>query len=105
MKLASYLIVRVFKYNIKYSVYFKGIYGLIIMGGTTVMMKKACILFILRFQYDSVNRESENSSNFFYVMERQQSININHFSINEGMTYTEVKDLIGFEGDLLIEEG
>ena len=41
-------------------------------------------------------------------MERQQkeSININHFSsINEGMTYTEVKDLIGFEGDLLIEEG
>ena len=37
-------------------------------------------------------------------MERQQkeSININHFSsINEGMTYTEVKDLIGFEGDLL----
>ena len=47
MKLASYLIVRGFKYNIKYSVYFKGIYGLIIMGGTTVMMKSACILFSL----------------------------------------------------------
>lgn len=48
MKLASYLIVRGFKYNIKYSVYFKGIYGLIIMGGTTVMMKKAhvyCLVY------------------------------------------------------------
>ncbi|MED4683718.1 hypothetical protein P9452_08465 [Bacillus mycoides] len=37
---------------------------------------------------------------------KQETININHFSnINEGMTYLEVKDLIGFEGDLLIEEG
>ena len=40
MKLASYLIVRGFKCNIKYSVYFKEKYGLIMMGGTTVMMKK-----------------------------------------------------------------
>lgn len=37
---------------------------------------------------------------------KQETININHFSnINEGMTYLEVKDLIGFEGDLLIEGG
>ena len=54
-------------------------------------------------------RRSENqTATSSTVMEREQkeSININHFSsINEGMTYTEVKDLIGFEGDLLIEEG
>lgn len=38
--------------------------------------------------------------------QKKESININHFSkIDEGMTYTEVKDLIGFEGNLLIEEG
>ncbi len=31
--------------------------------------------------------------------QKKESININHFSnINEGMTYKEVKDLIGFEG-------
>ena len=56
-------------------------------------------------QRKEVKNQTATSST---VMERQQkeSININHFSsINEGMTYTEVKDLIGFEGDLLIEEG
>ena len=37
---------------------------------------------------------------------KKKSINMNIFSnINEGMTYNEVKDLIGFEGDLLINKG
>lgn len=84
------------------------------MGGTTVMMKKsACILFSLCLgfsmtaceQKKEVKKQTATSST---VMENQkkESININHFSnINEGMTYKEVKDLIGFEGDLLIEEG
>ncbi|EEN02813.1 hypothetical protein bthur0014_24780 [Bacillus thuringiensis IBL 4222] len=84
------------------------------MGGTTVMMKKsACILFsfCLGFSMTACEQRKEvknQTATSSTVMERQQkaSININHFSnINEGMTYTEVKDLIGCEGDLLIEEG
>ncbi|PFL02723.1 hypothetical protein [Bacillus thuringiensis] len=78
-----------------------------------MMKKSACILFSLCLGFSmtacekrkEVKNQTATSST---VMERQQkeSININHFSnINEGMTYTEVKDLIGFEGDLLIEEG
>ena len=53
-------------------------------------------------------KEVKAHSDFFYCdgKSKEKSININHFSnINEGMTYKEVKDLIGFEGDLLIEEG
>lgn len=84
------------------------------MGGTTVMMKKSTIILCslcLGFsmtaceQKKEVKKQTATSST---VMENQkkESININHFSnINEGMTYKEVKDLIGFEGDLLIEEG
>lgn len=84
------------------------------MGGTTVMMKKSTIILCslcLGFsmtaceQKKEVKKQTATSST---VMENQKkgSININHFSnINEGMTYKEVKDLIGFEGDLLIEEG
>ncbi len=84
------------------------------MGGTTVMMKKStlilcslCLGFSMTAceQKKEVKKQTATSST---VMENQkkQSININHFSnINEGMTYKEVKDLIGFEGDLLIEEG
>lgn len=84
------------------------------MGGTTVMMKKSTIILCslcLGFsmtaceQKKEVKKQTATSST---VMENQkkESINISHFSnINEGMTYKEVKDLIGFEGDLLIEEG
>ena len=84
------------------------------MGGTTVMMKKStlilcslCLGFSMTAceQKKEVKKQTATSST---VMENQkkESININHFSnINEGMTYKEVKDLIGFEGDLLIEEG
>lgn len=84
------------------------------MGGTTVMMKKSTIILCslcLGFsmtaceQKKEVKKQTATSST---VMENQKKepININHFSnINEGMTYKEVKDLIGFEGDLLIEEG
>ncbi len=84
------------------------------MGGTTVMMKKSTIILCslcLGFsmtaceQKKEVKKQTATSST---VMENQkkESININRFSnINEGMTYKEVKDLIGFEGDLLIEEG
>ncbi len=84
------------------------------MGGTTVMMKKSTIILwslCLGFsmtaceQKKEVKKQTATSST---VMENQkkESININHFSnINEGMTYKEVIDLIGFEGDLLIEEG
>lgn len=84
------------------------------MGGTTVMMKKStlilcslCLGFSMTAceQKKEVKKQTATSST---VMENQkkESININHFSnINEGMTYKEVKDLVGFEGDLLIEEG
>lgn len=84
------------------------------MGGTTVMMKKStlivcslCLGFSMTAceQKKEVKKQTATSST---VMENQkkESININNFSnINEGMTYKEVKDLIGFEGDLLIEEG
>ncbi|AFU13366.1 hypothetical protein bcere0017_25540 [Bacillus cereus Rock1-3] len=84
------------------------------MGGTTVMMKKSAFIlcgFCLSFsmtaceQKKEVKKQTATSST---VMESQKKefININHFSkIDEGMTYTEVKDLIGFEGNLLIEEG
>ncbi len=84
------------------------------MGGTTVMMKKStlilcslCLGFSMTAceQKKEVKKQTATSST---VMENQkkESININHFSnINEGMTYKEVKDLIGFEGDLLLEEG
>lgn len=84
------------------------------MGGTTVMMKKStlilcslCLGFSMTAceQKKEVKKQTATSST---VMENQkkESININHFlNINEGMTYKEVKDLIGFEGDLLIEEG
>ncbi|MGW8752277.1 hypothetical protein [Bacillus wiedmannii] len=78
------------------------------------MMKKSALIvcsLCLGFsmtaceQKKEVKKQTATSST---VMERQQkdSININHFSnINEGMTYTEVKDVIGFDGNLLIEEG
>ncbi|WP_430476880.1 hypothetical protein [Bacillus cereus] len=84
------------------------------MGGTTVMMKKSafivcslCLSFSMTAceQKKEVKKQTAISST---VMESQkkESININHFSkIDEGMTYAEVKDLIGFEGNLLIEEG
>lgn len=84
------------------------------MGGTTVMMKKSALILCslcLGFsmtaceQKKEVKKQTATSST---VMENQKKepININHFlNINEGMTYTEVKELIGFEGDLLIEEG
>lgn len=93
---------------------FKGIYGLIIMGGTTVMMKKSTIIvcsLCLGFSMTACEQKKEikkQTATSSTVMENQKKefININHFSnINEGMTYKEVKDLIGFEGDLVIEEG
>ncbi|WP_141532239.1 hypothetical protein [Bacillus cereus] len=84
------------------------------VGGTTVMMKKSafilcslCLSFSMTAceQKKKMKKQTATSST---VMENQkkETININHFSkIDEGMTYTEVKDLIGFEGNLLIEEG
>ncbi len=37
---------------------------------------------------------------------KRETIDMNIFSqINEEMTYNEVKELIGFEGDLLINQG
>ncbi len=84
------------------------------MGGTTVMMKKSTLILCslcLGFSMTACEQKKEvkkHTVTSSTVMENQkkESININHFSnINEGMTYKEVKDLIGFEGDLLIEEG
>ncbi|PEX82652.1 hypothetical protein CN450_21475 [Bacillus cereus] len=78
------------------------------------MMKKSafilcslCLSFSMTAceQKKKMKKQTATSST---VMENQkkETININHFSkIDEGMTYTEVKDLIGFEGNLLIEEG
>ncbi|MED0875999.1 hypothetical protein [Bacillus mobilis] len=77
------------------------------MKKSTLIVCSLCLGFSMTAceQKKEVKKQTATSST---VMERQQleSININHFSnINEGMTYNEVKDLIGFEGDLLIEEG
>ncbi len=84
------------------------------MGGTTVMMKKSafilcslCLSFSMTAceQTKEVKQQTATSSTVTEIQQKE-SININHFTkINEGMTYTEVKDLIGYEGDLLIEEG
>ncbi|MBE5106568.1 hypothetical protein IGI01_15110 [Bacillus thuringiensis] len=84
------------------------------IGGTTVMMKKSafilcslCLSFSMTAceQKKEVKKQTVTSSTVMEI-QKKESININHFSkINEGMTYTEVKDLIGFEGELLIEEG
>ncbi|MGG5737199.1 MULTISPECIES: hypothetical protein [Bacillus cereus group] len=78
------------------------------------MMKKSafilgslCICFSMTAcdQKKEVKKKTATSSTIT-ENKKQESININHFSnINEGMTYLEVKELIGFEGDLLIEEG
>ncbi len=84
------------------------------MGGTTVMMKKSTIILCslcLGFSMTACEQKKEvkkqtATSSTVMKNQKKESININHFSnINEGMTYKEVKDLIGFEGDLLIEEG
>ncbi|MDA2237574.1 hypothetical protein PDN14_03575 [Bacillus cereus group sp. Bc222] len=77
------------------------------MKKSTLILCSLCLGFSMTAceQKKEVKKQTATSST---VMENQkkQSININHFSnINEGMTYKEVKDLIGFEGDLLIEEG
>ncbi|MCW9132403.1 hypothetical protein OF830_15910 [Bacillus paramycoides] len=78
------------------------------------MMKKSafilcslCIGFSMAAcdQKKEVKKQTATSSTVT-ENKKQDAININHFSnINEGMTYLEVKDLIGFEGELLIEEG
>ncbi|HDR7794731.1 TPA: hypothetical protein QCY19_003383 [Bacillus luti] len=78
------------------------------------MMKKSvfilCILW-MSFSMTACEQRKEvkkqtATSSTVTENKKQEFININHFSkINEGMTYKEVKDLIGFEGDLLIEEG
>ncbi len=84
------------------------------MGGTTVMMKKSTIILCslcLGFSMTACEQKKEvkkqtATSSTVMKNQKKESININHFSnINEGMTYKEVTDLIGFEGDLLIEEG
>ncbi|MGG0290645.1 hypothetical protein ABEY30_07915 [Bacillus pacificus] len=77
------------------------------MKKSTLILCSLCLGFSMTAceQKKEVKKQTATSST---VMENQkkESININHFSnINEGMTYKEVKDLIGFEGDLLIEEG
>ncbi len=84
------------------------------MGGTTVMMKKSafilcslCLSFSMTAceQTKEVKQQTATSSTVTEIQQKE-SVNINHFAkINEGMTYMEVKDLIGYEGDLLIEEG
>ncbi|EEL87553.1 hypothetical protein bcere0029_25630 [Bacillus cereus AH1272] len=84
------------------------------MGGTTVMMKKSAFILCglcLSFSVTACEQKKEvkkqtATSSTITENKNQKSINVNHFSnINEGMTYLEVKDLIGFEGNLLIEEG
>ncbi|WP_263704285.1 hypothetical protein [Bacillus thuringiensis] len=77
------------------------------MKKSKIILCSLCLGFSMTAceQKKEVKKQTATSST---VMENQkkESININHFSnINEGMTYKEVKDLIGFEGDLLIEEG
>ncbi|MGG2936173.1 hypothetical protein ABEO66_19010 [Bacillus pacificus] len=77
------------------------------MKKSTLILCSLCLGFSMTAceQKKEVKKQTATSST---VMENQKKefININHFSnINEGMTYKEVKDLIGFEGDLLIEEG
>ncbi|MCU5296752.1 hypothetical protein [Bacillus paranthracis] len=77
------------------------------MKKSTIILCSLCLGFSMTAceQKKEVKKQTATSST---VMENQKKepININHFSnINEGMTYKEVKDLIGFEGDLLIEEG
>ncbi|TPV42273.1 hypothetical protein [Bacillus dicomae] len=77
------------------------------MKKSTIILYSLCLGFSMTAceQKKEVKKQTATSST---VMENQkkESININHFSnINAGMTYKEVKDLIGFEGDLLIEEG
>ncbi|CAM3941625.1 hypothetical protein BAQ48_19235 [Bacillus luti] len=78
------------------------------------MMKKSalilcslCLSFSMTAceQTKEVKQQTATSSTVTEIQQKE-SININHFTkINEGMTYMEVKDLIGYEGDLLIEEG
>ena len=77
------------------------------MKKSAFIMCSLCLSFSMTAceQKKEVKKQTAISST---VLEsaKKDSININHFSnINEGMTYTEVKDLIGFEGELLIEEG
>ncbi|HDR4560047.1 DUF3862 domain-containing protein [Bacillus cereus] len=78
------------------------------------MMKKSafllcslCLSFSMTAceQTKEVKQQTATSSTVTEIQQKE-SININHFTqINEGMTYMEVTDLIGYEGDLLIEEG
>ncbi|MDF9558234.1 DUF3862 domain-containing protein [Bacillus tropicus] len=78
------------------------------------MMKKSafilcslCLSFSMTAceQTKEVKQQTATSSTVTEIQQKE-SVNINHFAkINEGMTYMEVKDLIGYEGDLLIEEG
>ncbi len=84
------------------------------MGGTTVMMKKSALIvcsLCLGFSMTACEQKKEvkkqtATSSTVLESEKKDPININHFSnINEGMTYIEVKDVIGFDGNLLIEEG
>ena len=78
------------------------------------MMKKSAFILCglcLSFSVTACEQKKEvkkqtATSSIITENKNQKSINVNHFSnINEGMTYLEVRDLIGFEGDLLIEEG
>ncbi|MED0960669.1 hypothetical protein [Bacillus paramycoides] len=78
------------------------------------MMKKSTLIFCSLYigfsmtaceQKKEVKKKTATSSTITENI-KKEPININHFSnINEGMTYLEVKELIGFEGELLIEEG
>ncbi|TKI03154.1 hypothetical protein FC696_23415, partial [Bacillus wiedmannii] len=80
------------------------------VGGTTVMMKKSALIvcsLCLGFSMTACEQKKEvkkqtATSSTVLESEKKESININHFSnINEGMTYIEVKDVIGFDGNLL----
>ncbi|GLV64348.1 lipoprotein [Bacillus mycoides] len=77
------------------------------MKKSVLILGSLCICFSMTAcdQKKEVKKKTATSSTIT-ENKKQESININHFSnINEGMTYLEVKELIGFEGDLLIEEG
>ncbi|EOP54344.1 hypothetical protein COL30_18710 [Bacillus pseudomycoides] len=51
-------------------------------------------------------KKQTTTSSTVIEKKKRETIDMNIFSqINEGMTYNEVKELIGFEGDLLINQG
>ena len=88
---------------------FKGKYGLIMMGGTTVMMKKSTLILCslcLGFSMTACEQKKEvkkqtATSSTVVENKKKESININHFSnINEWPSFLAVI-FIGISGLLI----